>query len=164
MTTKMEHLTEPLIECKSDKALLQDDGTLPSISEPTSENNSLEDDQLHEERVSSFIDVGNHDIPRATTYTLTAPITLRNGKRRGLTVPATGAPPELGANFMQGSPRSSYSSTRECKKQSVIVAGDDHFILEEPNPDSFQTTDKNYIDGRHSTGLGVSQFVNVHVS
>ncbi|XP_065887312.1 uncharacterized protein [Dysidea avara] len=162
MTTKMEHLTEPLIECKSDKALLQDDGTLPSISEPTSENNSLEDDQLHEERVSSFIDVGNHDIPRATTYTLTAPITLRNGKRRGLTVPATGAPPELGANFMQGSPRSSYSSTRECKKQSVIVAGDDHFILEEPNPDSFQTTDKNYIDGRHSTGLGVSQFVNVH--
>jgi len=162
----MDHLTEPLIEYKSDKVLLQDEGTLPSISvtssRASSEDNSLEDDQHHKERISSFIDVGDNDMPRATTYSSTVPVTLRNGKRRGVTIPATGAPPELlAANFMRGSPGSSYSGTGENKKQSVIVAGDDHFILEEPNPDSLQATD---IDGRHSVGLAVSQFVNVHVS
>jgi len=155
----MDHLTEALIEHKSDEVL--DDGAIPSISAATSEYDSLEDGQHHKERISSFIDVGNTDSPRFTTYSPTVPVTLRKGKRRGRTISAAGASPSV--NFMHGSPRSSYNSIGD-KKQSVIVAGDDHFILEEPNPDSFQTTDKDYIDGRHSTGLAASQFINVHVS
>ena len=157
---EMDRLKEPLIHHNNDKA--SDDGTPPSVSVTASEDNSLEDNHQHKERISSFMDTRNSDIPRTTNYPPTVSVTMRNGKRRGVTVPSSSAPPELGVHC---SPRSSHNGTGESKKQSVIVAGDDHFILEEPNPDSFQATGKDYIDGRHSTGLGVSsEFVNVHVS
>ena len=57
-----------------------------------------------------------------------------------------------------------HSSSISSRHQSVVVAGDSRFILEEPSSPTGDGDSKRRFDGRHGSDLAVRSFINVHVS
>ena len=129
----MDDLTEPLI--KEDTVV-----STPEASVTTSEENDV---TRNNERDSSFIEINDpsNDLRRSTTLPV-AGLNIHDVKRRYRSLPVV-------------DPRDSFG-----RNQSVVVAGDDKFILEEPTSPTNELEDTKEYASDADTG----DFINVHVS
>jgi len=137
----MDDLKQPLIKESTDVST-------PEITvSAVDENDTAANNEYVRERDSSFIEIKN--APRTSSLPVVK-VDMRDGRPRYVSLPSV---------------RSSLPSPR----QSVVVAGEDQFILEEPDSsddeaDGSKGSSKGRtIDGRHSSNVSAKSFINIHV-
>lgn len=133
----MEELTRPLI-------VETTDANVPEVSVITLDEN---DTTRKNERDSSFIEI--KDTARRTTSLPITKADMHAGICRNSSVPVS----------------NSRDNLRVSRKQSVVVSGDDRFILEESTGSTDEADDdKVQTDGRRNSDASAKSFVNIHVS